>query len=140
VILRTVGFFRELRHGMPDGPSLHDAVGTLPADLHDRVWRYLESGAVLVASSGIVDDVLDPDRQAVATPDMMTDGTWLWPRDLAYYVANHQVGLPAEFLATMESNGWRAPELSQETLMARAVRADHVRRRLTLHRPPRPST
>lgn len=31
----------------------------------------------------------------------LTDGTWVWPEGLAHYVDEHDVGLPAEFVASV---------------------------------------
>jgi uncharacterized protein YukE len=118
VALRPVGFFRELRHGAPDGPSLRESVGALPEPLRRRAGRYLDAGAVLAASPGKVDDALDPDRRAVSSPDLMTDGTWMWPRDLGYYVTEYGAGLPDEFLAAMEAAEWTAPVLSDDVALA----------------------
>lgn len=56
--LRTMGFFRELPHGDPDGPSLRDAVERAPDDA-SSLADHLASGEPLAVSSGMVADVLD---------------------------------------------------------------------------------
>lgn len=50
-------------------------------------------------------------------PPALTDGTWEWPSDLAYYVREHHVRLPAEFLQHMVSRRWEIPALSEEQVM-----------------------
>ena len=118
--LRPVGYFRELAHGRPDGPSLREAMGSLPFEQRERVRRYLESGEALVVTPGLVGDVMDPSKPVLISPDVLTDGIWTWPGDLAYYVGEYGAGLPDAFLASMEANGWSVPPLSSETLNALA--------------------
>ena len=41
----------------------------------------------------------------------LTDGVWVWPEGLVHYIEAHELVLPEEFLATMEQNQWRVPEV-----------------------------
>jgi len=96
--LAQVGFFRELRHGHPNGPSLEEAVGKLHASDVGGILRYLENAPTLAATGSVVDDALSPERTAVARLEIATDGEWVWPRDLAYYVRQYDVGLPSSIV------------------------------------------
>jgi len=119
--LAQVGFFRELRHGHPNGPSLEEAVGKLHASDVGGILRYLENAPTLAATGSVVDDALSPDRTGVAKLEIATDGEWVWPRDLAYYVRQYDVGLPAEFIALIDSRAGLSPELDREALSRAAV-------------------
>ena len=112
--LRKVGFFRELRHGFPDGPSLKAVRGTLKEV--GAVAKYLRSGNAVVTPGVLVDDVLDPTKTRVAPLWILTDGAWVWPADLAYYVETYSCGLPQEFLDHMRGVRWRMVTLSDEDL------------------------
>jgi hypothetical protein len=96
--LLHVGFFRELRHGEPEGPSLIEAIR--PKADYDRrlVVSYLRSSPILFAYPGVVRDVLDSSRLIIGAGHIRTDGVWAWPEDLAYYVEHYNVALPSEFL------------------------------------------
>jgi hypothetical protein len=48
----------------------------------------------------------------VSTSHWDTDGEWIWPTDLIYYVEEYHAELPAEFVARMASFGWSCPQLS----------------------------
>jgi hypothetical protein len=109
--LIRVGFFRELRHGKPDGPSLRDSIGSGEPD-EAAIVQYLYTGATLAATGSMVDDYLNSDRKAIAPLEIATDGRWVWPRDLAYYVAEHHVRLPSAFVEHMRERGWKAPEFT----------------------------
>jgi len=103
-----VGFFRELRHGMPDGPQLRSVVSKSPHQNEDRIVRYLRSGVLFIATPGFVEDVLAP-GQIIGSAHIFTDGVWVWPGDLAHYVEKYHVRLPAEFVAHMEDQNWTIP-------------------------------
>ncbi len=36
----------------------------------------------------------------------MTDGKWIWPRDVIYYVRNYDLQLSSEFIDYMRSQNW----------------------------------
>lgn len=44
----------------------------------------------------------------------LTDGEWVWPQGLPHYVEQHQVRLPAEFVAVMRRNHWRVPDIGDQ--------------------------
>jgi hypothetical protein len=65
--IQLVGFFRELKHGRPDGPSLREGVADEAGPFDEEIARYLETAPVVLASAGLaVDDVLDPSNKGVA--------------------------------------------------------------------------
>ncbi|MCQ2467915.1 MAG: hypothetical protein MJ108_06020 [Saccharofermentans sp.] len=102
----SVGYYKEMPHGKIDSPSIKDVVGKEQKELIEKICDYLASGVTLVTSPGVANDVINPDRGEIGTLSAMTDGTWLWPGDLAYYVKNYKLKLPEAFLKTMEANEW----------------------------------
>ncbi|WPB75926.1 hypothetical protein KYC5002_43925 [Archangium violaceum] len=117
--LRLVGLFREMPHGMPQCPSIREHIAPTAHEFESKIVEYLRSGEVMIASPGLVGDVLGDPQVPVAAPHVFTDGEWAWPGDLAYYVGKYHVRLPAEFVMHMQANGWRVPggiDLSQLAL------------------------
>lgn len=115
--LRRVGFFRELRHGDRTGPSIKEAVRQSPWQDEDRLLDYLKAGNLFVASPGVSDDVLDPSKTRVTPFHLYTDGEWIWPYDLVYYIENYHVVVPPEFIEHASEMGWKPPELSRDDLI-----------------------
>jgi hypothetical protein len=115
VKLIRVGFFRELGHGSPGGPSLHECLQQVNPN-EAAIVQYLNTGATLAATGSMADDYLDKTKKAVAPLEIATDGRWVWPRDLAYYVREYHVRLPTEFVEHMRRSGWKSPEFTQEDL------------------------
>jgi hypothetical protein len=121
--LHAVGFFREFEDASGDEPSIADFVGGMQPDIKDRVIGYLRGGAVLLAYFNISDDVLDDARPPIGPLEIRSDGEWVWPSDLPYYVDRYGVGLPPEFLDHLAARGWQPPtegELDSAELAARA--------------------
>lgn len=100
-----VGWFREL--GYESAFSIEQAKNRDPAHTAD-VARYLRGGKILVASPGLARDIYDRARVA-GSHSMRTDGDFVWPDVLAYYVETYGVALPPIFEARMASRGWTAP-------------------------------
>lgn len=115
--LRRAGFFCELPHGDADGPTLRAAISPTAAEDEERTVEYLRSGAVLIGTPGIARDVLDETRVAGA-PHVLTDGTWAWPGDLAYYVATYHARVDDAFVEHMRRRGWRPPQEEELDLLA----------------------
>lgn len=108
--LIKLGFFRELDYGESDGFSLEDCRVETPDPDEERIVRYLESGHLYSAASGVVMDVLsdDPDVE-IGPPHILTDGTYAWPADLPYYVRNYHVRLPKHCLKHIQRNDFQVP-------------------------------
>lgn len=114
--LRRVGFFRELRHGFPDGPSLH-ACKRGDWNGAGQAVSYLRKGNVVAATGSLADDVLDPKKTRVAPLAVLSDGIWVWPADLAYYVETYACELPPDFVNHMREQGWTPRVLTPEELI-----------------------
>lgn len=117
MVIERAGFFKELRHGEPTGPSLVSAVGRLQAADPEVVAHYLEKGTTLSATGTVVDDALEPANRAVAALEVATDGRWIWPRDLAYYVHVYQVEVPQALLDIIAVSGGSPPVLTHDELV-----------------------
>lgn len=107
--LKSIGFYREMSQGKETDPSIHDVVKKGNRSLINNICKYLSNGAPVIISPGITTDILDEAAGIAGTGSSYTDGIWLWPDDLAYYVRNYNIALPSEFLNTMEANNWNNP-------------------------------
>ncbi len=116
MIVGRAGFFRELPHGVPDGESLREAMKGGEGQDEERLLSYLRGNTVLAATAATTDDVLDPRMTAIAPLELVTDGAWVWPRDLAYYLERYHVALPLQFVLQIELNNWVQPALSPAEL------------------------
>lgn len=116
MIIGRAGFFRELPHGLPDGDSLRQAIQEGAGADEEKLLSYLRGNTVLAATAALVDDVLDPERKGVAPLELVTDGAWVWPRDLAYYLERYHVAVPLQFVLQVELHNWVQPRLTPAEL------------------------
>ena len=115
------GYYQEMPHGEPTDPSIKESVGKEHSQaMIEKICAYLDSGIPVVVCAGVVTDILHPERGPAGSPTSMTDGRWMWPGDLSYYVRNYKLKISDEFIETMEQNNWRVPitadEIDYETL------------------------
>src|SRR4051812_6811294 len=108
--MHKAGFYRELAHGDAEGPSLEQAVGKGEYDGPELV-AYLQAGEPLATTGELIDDVLDGANTGIAVLEVLTDGEWVYPSDLAYYVEQYQVELPVGLLQRAAQRGYQVPEL-----------------------------
>jgi hypothetical protein len=71
--MERMGYFRELRHGEPNGPSLIAARDRLDPVLRKQVAGYLKGGGVLATTGALTDDWFTKERR-VAPLESRTDG------------------------------------------------------------------
>jgi hypothetical protein len=94
-----VGFWRE--HSGDSFPSIFDARRQkLDPDQLKRVEIYLTQNPICVASPGFVNSAFNS-RKIAGTSSLMTDGVWIWHGTLAFYVIEHDLALPLNFLEYM---------------------------------------
>jgi hypothetical protein len=108
--------FREFPFGTADDPSMRDSFSPGPWQMQDKALAYLRAGHVLAVLMGA--DLADPfDPSARANPVIdgkveggatpMTDGTWLWPAALIYFIEQYNLRVPHEFIDHAAASGWR---------------------------------
>lgn len=109
VHLIPIGFFRELKHGNPTGPSLREAQRMHRWAHQAEIVDYLKNGVLLVASMGVVTDILGGGDRIIGSPSILTDSVFAWPEDLAYYVDTYNVAVPDSFIENAIKKKWSMP-------------------------------
>lgn len=92
-------------------PSIMDAIGgpTLPDA--DQVTLYLKSGHTLMSMMDVDDDIVDGAETILSGCSILTDGSWMWRKDLEHYVRRHNLRLPDNLLANIRSNNYQVPSI-----------------------------
>jgi hypothetical protein len=135
IILRPVISVREIPPNCASSrsqfPSLRSLVSEQPRGDEAKILQYLQQGVFgcFYPDAGLGRDVLEPgkkvDRQlsndALGLPSasafgpcssviepssVLTDGVWLWPGVLAYYVARYHVQVDPQFIDHARANNW----------------------------------
>ncbi|RRO18951.1 hypothetical protein EIL87_05480 [Saccharopolyspora rhizosphaerae] len=79
----------------------------------DRVAEYLEKAPVVLAARSYDDDRLDPQRTASVPMTFHTDGNWIWPGAVGYYLRQHGVAPEPDLLNHIRARGFQLPEVSE---------------------------
>ncbi|WP_007026395.1 hypothetical protein [Saccharomonospora iraqiensis] len=108
--------------GLDDaGAPVLDRAPLEPAE-RERVLDYLAAAPVVLAARSHDTDVLDPDRPPSVPLTFRTDGFWVWPGAVAYYLREHDVAPDPEFLTHLRARKYTVPEVDEPT-RERAVAA-----------------
>jgi hypothetical protein len=75
----------------------------------EQVAAYLEAGAPVLATTGRLTDVVEPERGAVVPMSYRTDGCWLWTESVAYYLRAYRLAPAPDLLAHVRKQGASMP-------------------------------
>src|SRR5438067_529351 len=90
----------------------------------DQVLTYLHEAALLRCAIGRFPDTVDPAR-TFRNGGEVTDGRFVWPQAVAYYVSMHRLAPPEALLAHIRAQGYRCRTVTADE----AHRATRVLRR-----------
>ncbi|MEV5570964.1 hypothetical protein AB0L06_13020 [Spirillospora sp. NPDC052269] len=90
-----------------DGESRPD----VPEDEKEALVQYLTRAPIVLAARSLDVDELDPERAARVPLTFHTDGTWVWPGAVGYYLRAHGVAPDPELVAHVRGNGFQLPEV-----------------------------
>lgn len=85
----------------------------LPEAERERVLAYLESAPAVLASRSFDVDAFDPGRVDVVPLTFRTDGSWVWPGAVAYYLREHAVTPDPELLSHIRGRRFEVPEVGE---------------------------
>ena len=108
-------------------PGFSPARARLEAAERERVATYLAAGALLLATTARLDDVLeaalpDPTEPGRVPVNFRTDGTWVWSDAAHYYVHEHGVSPDPGLLEHIRTSG-RRPNTPDALSLFRALAA-----------------
>ena len=106
--LRRIGHFYELSSDS-QRQEIRNLRGSLHAPLKQKALRYLRSGVNTGIVMMVEYDHSSMPEACLGSVGLMSDGKWIWPSSLAYYVETYDLGLPADFLEDMANNDWSVP-------------------------------
>ena len=107
--LREVGFYKT-------AAEILDATRPAESPWGSSAAKYLEQGVTILASPVWVNDMLDPGEKKICQYATLTDGLWVWPKSLSYYLRKYHIALPEDFLTHMASRNWAVPRIDDSEL------------------------
>lgn len=114
--MKKVGFYRELKdYGHFFGPKITDAIRSQKQQYEDELITYLQQGHVLCIAPMYCTDVLSHEPIEYSPHDR-TDGDWIWPGELDYYVSVYHIQIRHDFIQHARRNQWQVPALSDKLI------------------------
>lgn len=87
----------------------------VPPEERDRLLDYLEHAPVVLAARGYDTDRLNPADTPSVPLTFHTDGHWIWPGSVAYYLRRHNVPPEQDLVAHIRGLGFRIPDVDDRT-------------------------
>ncbi|MGI5504552.1 glycohydrolase toxin TNT-related protein [Lentzea sp. CA-135723] len=115
--------FRTVRVFDGAGPNGRPSVNRPPVPEPEvaPLLAYLSNAPVAVAGRGFDNDVLHPDAPPVVPSGFQTDGAWIWPAGVSYYLRKYGVPPEPELVERARAAGFTLPEVSEESRLAAAA-------------------
>ncbi len=103
------GFWKTSEFDPDDSPWVHDCIDVnwKPAD-KNKLFKYIDSCPLVIVSGSIRTKCLLCDDE-LASSDFVSDGKWLWPKDLTHYMLKHFVRLPDKFIEHIRKMNYDYP-------------------------------
>src|SRR4051812_1371337 len=85
-------------------------------ELKSRILGFLSGGGLVLRAPALREDRLDPSREEVVPLGYVSDGEWIWPLEMFYYLEQHEILPEADFIAHMRARDFSAAEPPDEVL------------------------
>ncbi|ONI73311.1 hypothetical protein ALI144C_46235 [Actinosynnema sp. ALI-1.44] len=92
----------------------------ISASEKEAILSFLDGGKVVLSSSGHSADLLHPERESLVPMAFHTDGVWVWPAAVAYYLRTHGIAPAPDFVRHIRSSGYRTPKSVPRSALDRA--------------------
>jgi hypothetical protein len=103
----------------PAGPVINRP--PLEADEREQVQRYLDAAPLALPARGYDTDHLDEERRQTVPVAFHTDGTWIWPAAVNFYLRTHGVPPDPELVAHARRAEFRMPDVAELTRQSAAI-------------------
>ncbi|PXY38053.1 TNT domain-containing protein [Prauserella flavalba] len=123
----------------PNGPVINRP--ELDVEEQDRVLDYLDGAPVVVPGRGYDIDRLASTPESTVPIAFHSDGTWIWPAAVNYYLREYGVAPEPDLLQHMRANGFGIPDVPDPVRQAAAAhitRGQNLQQRPSAPPPPPP--
>ena len=110
--MKAIGLIAELERGASAAlPRINELRDKLTPALAHLICDYLDSGVTAIDIMEASQDPLSVSTFIPGGPSLVSDGTWVWRKDLSYFVRNYLVWLDEHFVSHVLHSGTSMPEV-----------------------------
>ncbi len=95
------------------GRPVTDRPALAPGE-RDRIVEYLEGAPIVLAARSHDTDRLDPTHSPTVPLTFHTDGSWIWPGGVGYYLRRYDIPPENELVAHIRAQGFQMPEVDDQ--------------------------
>lgn len=106
--LRTAQVFDNAGHPITDRP-------TVSPQERGQMVEYLERAPIVLTARSYDTDQLDPSGSQSVPLTFHTDGNWIWPGAVGYYLRQHDVCPETDLVAHIRGRGFQLPEVDEQS-------------------------
>lgn len=99
----------------PDGTPIVQRP-SVPQEDREALAEYLQQAPIILAARSFSEDMMDPERASRVPMTYHTDGTWIWPGAVGYYLRAHDLPPEPALVEHVRANGFRLPDLPEHVL------------------------
>jgi hypothetical protein len=89
-----------------DQPTIRKDHPRLSGSELEAVLRYLDAGVMVLRTTAMEKDLLDPTAELGPRMSSFTDGEWIWDESVPFYVEKHGLSPGADFLNYCVARSW----------------------------------
>lgn len=101
-------------------PKIDDRLGQLDEETAAKVAQYLLNSTMVFRVTLRVPDCLSGSEDPVVPVSTFTDGEYIWSEAVAYYVSEHRVAPPEEFVEHCRRQNFLPPRLTDDEIQTAA--------------------
>lgn len=102
--MRLIGIISEYNDEL-DGKKFHDYKIKCDYQNKEVILNYLQKGTSIAVTMQVVKSLIKDDISIIGGVSYLTDGYWIWPNYLNFYVDKLSIELPSDFLNFISKNG-----------------------------------
>ena len=101
--MRLIGVISEYNDEL-EGKKFHDYKIKSDYQNKEMILDYLKKGTAIAVTMQVVKSLIQDDNSIIGGVSYLTDGYWIWPNYLHFYVNNLSIELPQDFLNFISKN------------------------------------
>ncbi|HEX2314103.1 MAG TPA: TNT domain-containing protein [Thermomonospora sp.] len=109
--------FRQARLFEGTEPGAHGRP-PVPAEETEPLLAYLNGAPIVLAARGFDRDVIDPAGPSNVPMTFHTDGDWVWPGAVGYYLRVHGIPPEPDLVAHIRARRFQVPEVAEQAMDA----------------------